>query len=240
MRLTPPKNPSFTGRKAILEDIYQILNSRSKVYVISGAGGMGKTQIAAQYLYEHENEYKYTWWLPVDPAAPAVLSSHYASLAFDLAAESDFPKAFSGDQPSTIAMIKNWLEQDRGWKWLLVLDNAAESNEIVDYLPGKGAGHAIVTTRNSSSDWDSIAHHHELMKFEPGEATDFLINRTGQEDRDGAEAIAIELDYLPLALEQAGAYIKETGGTFSTYLEQLKNDRINVLHVSSVKPTIPQ
>jgi hypothetical protein len=49
----PPKNPNFTGRTTILKNIYQILNSSSKVYVISGTGGMGKTQIAAQYLYQH-------------------------------------------------------------------------------------------------------------------------------------------------------------------------------------------
>ena len=225
----PPKNPNFTGRTTILEDIYQTLNSSSKVYVISGTGGMGKTQIAAQYLYQHENEYKYKWWLPVDPA---VLSSYYASLAFDLASEPGFPKAFCRDLPSTVTTIKNWLEQDHGWKWLLVLDNAMEPDTIRCYLPREGAGHAIVTTRNSSSVWDNMAHHYQIVKFEPGEATDFLIRRIELADRAGAKALAKELGCLPLALEQAGAYIKETGGNFSTYLEQLKNNRVNVLSKS--------
>jgi hypothetical protein len=170
----PPKNPNFTGRTTILEDMHQILNSSSKVYVISGTGGMGKTQLAVEYLYRHENEYKYKWWLPVDPA---VLSSYYASLAFDLASEPDFPKAFCRDQSSTVTAIKNWLEQDRGWKWLLVLDNAMEPNTIRCYLPREGPGHAIVTTRNSSSVWDNMAHHYQLLKFEPDEAAEFLIRR---------------------------------------------------------------
>jgi len=226
----PPKNPNFTGRTTILEDIYQTLNSSSKVYVISGTGGMGKTQIAAQYLYQHENEYKYKWWLPVDPA---VLSSYYASLAFDLASEPGFPKAFCRDLSSTVTTIKNWLEQDHGWKWLLILDNAIEPDTIRCYLPRESGGHAIVTTRNSSSVWDNMAHHYQLVKFElDDEAIEFLIKRTKLADREGAKALAKELGCLPLALEQAGAYIKETGGNFSTYLEQLKNDRVNVLSKS--------
>jgi tetratricopeptide (TPR) repeat protein len=226
----PPKNPNFTGRTTILKNIYQILNSSSKVYVISGTGGMGKTQIAAQYLYQHENEYKYKWWLPVDPG---VLSSYYASLAFDLASEPGFPKAFCRDLPSTVTRIKNWLEQDHGWKWLLILDNAIEPDTIRCYLPREGAGHAIVTTRNSSSVWDNMSHHYQLVKFElDEEAIEFLIKRTKLADREGAKALAKELGCLPLALEQAGAYIKETGGNFSTYLEQLKNDRVNVLSKS--------
>jgi tetratricopeptide (TPR) repeat protein len=226
----PPKNPNFTGRTTILEDIHQTLNSSSKVYVISGTGGMGKTQIATEYLYKHENKYKYKWWLPVDPA---VLSSYYASLAFDLASEPGFPKAFCRDLSSTVTTIKNWLEQDHGWKWLLVLDNAMGPDTIGCYLPREGAGHAIVTTRNSSSVWDYMAHHYQLLKFElDDEAIGFLITRTKLADREGAKALAKELGCLPLALEQAGAYIKETGGNFSTYLEQLKNDRVNVLSKS--------
>jgi tetratricopeptide (TPR) repeat protein len=209
--------------------MHQILNTRSKVYVISGTGGMGKTQLAAQYLYKHEDEYKYKWWLPVDPA---VLSSYYASLAFDLASEPDFPKAFCRDQSSTVTTIKNWLEQDHGWKWLLVLDNAMEPNTIRCYLPREGPGHAIVTTRNSSSVWDNMSHHYQLLKFELDEAAAFLVRRTGLADRGGAMALAKELGCLPLALEQAGAYIKETGGNSSTYLEQLKTDRVNVLSKS--------
>jgi hypothetical protein len=51
----PPRNPNFTGRTTILEDMHQILNTSSKVYVISGTGGMGKTQLAAQYFYQHED-----------------------------------------------------------------------------------------------------------------------------------------------------------------------------------------
>lgn len=233
----PPKNLNFTGRTAILEKIYRILNSQSNAYVISGAGGMGKTQIAAEYLHKHKNEYRYTWWLPAfDPTA---LSSYYASLAFDLAREPGFPKAFCKDLPSTIATIKNWLDQDHGWKWLMVLDNAAGPDAIKTYLPSTHAGHVIITTRNSRSVWDHIAYHYKLSKFEPSEAIDFLIRRTGEVDRAGSEAIAIELGYLPLALEQAGAYIKETGGTLETYLEQLNIDRISVLS-KSWPPNYPE
>ena len=153
-------------------------------------------------------------------------------MAFDLASEPGFPKAFCRDLSSTVTTIKNWLEQDHGWKWLLVLDNAIEPDTIRCYLPREGAGHAIVTTRNSSSVWDTMAHQYQIVKFEPGEATDFLIRRIELADREGANALAKELGCLPLALEQAGAYIKETGGNFSTYLEQLKNDRVNVLSKS--------
>ena len=63
-----------------------------------------------------------------------------------------------------------------------------------------------------------------------GESVDFLLKRTGKDDRKGAADLASELGDLPLALEQAGAYIKESGISFSDYLARLqRKDRKDLL-----------
>lgn len=230
----PPKNPNFTGRNEILQNISKALSSGVSACVINGTGGMGKTQVAAAYLYRHRVEYKYCWWLPSED--PAVLKSHYASIRIDLGSEPDFPKAACTDIPSTVSLIKRWLEKDHGWKWLLVLDNAKDPEDIDEYIPREGgAGHMIITSRDASSAWDNAAYSYQLEEFELDEAVDFLIKRTAESDREGAKAVAVELGCLPLALEQAGAYIKNNNRTFSHYMMQLRGDKMDAL--SQFKPT---
>jgi tetratricopeptide (TPR) repeat protein len=223
----PTENFNFVGRKSVLDDINNFLNSGSNIYVISGTAGIGKTQIAAKYLYQHNREYKYTWWLRSEDTA--ALRGYFASLAAFLVTEPDFPKVVTNDQETTINVIKVWLEKEHTWKWLLVFDNARGPEDIIEFLPRSGSGHIIITTRDSSSSWDKLTKPHLLGKFEPNEAIEFLIKRTELDDSEGAKAIAIHLDYLPLALEAAGAYLKSTGRSFSHYVQQLQSNKMKML-----------
>lgn len=65
--------------------------------------------------------------------------------------------------------------------------------------------------------------------FTPDESIEFLRRRTGQDDEDAARALAEALGNLPLALEQAGAYIQETGITISAYLTLFQERRKELL-----------
>jgi tetratricopeptide (TPR) repeat protein len=64
-----------------------------------------------------------------------------------------------------------------------------------------------------------------IAVWEPDEAADFLIKRTGSKDREAAKKLGEELGFLPLALEQAGAYIEATGCSFAEYLELFRVHR---------------
>src|SRR5205085_10284640 len=85
-----------------------------------------------------------------------------------------------------------------------------------------------------------IARPIALEVMPPQEALAFLFRRTGREDRDplertAAEQLAAELGYLPLALEQAGAYLVEHSARFQDYLASYRKQRLTVLNKSHPK-----
>ena len=205
------RNRKFTGRESLLADIRSVLASGQPV-ALHGLGGMGKTQIAIQYSYNHMADYQLVWWIRSEESA--TLASDYADLASDL----DLPKI--DDQRKIINAVRRWLGQNKDW--LLIFDNAEKPADIRDYLPQGGNGHAIITTRDSTY-WSSTATALEVKKFNRAESIEFLHKRTKQEDAAGA--LAEELGGLPLALEQAGAYILAKGISLGEYLELFRTRR---------------
>lgn len=207
------RNPNFTGRESLLADIRSALASGQPV-VLHGLGGMGKTQIAIQYSYHHMADYQVVWWIRSEESA--TLASDYSDLAGNL----DLPKM--DDQREIVRAVRLWLGRNKDW--LLIFDNADNPAKISDYLPQGGRGHVIITSRDST-DWGSTATALEVKKFDRAESIEFLHKRTKQEDEDAADALAEELDGLPLALEQAVAYILAKGIRLGDYLELFRTRR---------------
>jgi hypothetical protein len=115
--------------------------------------------------------------------------------------------------------VRCWLEQNGGW--LLVFDNAQNFKDLQDYLPRTGKGHAIITSLNPN--WGGTVKTLPVDVFSRDESIDFLLSRTGQ--KGGADALSEALGDLPLALEQAGAYILATKITLADYLELFQTRR---------------
>ena len=218
------KNPNFTGRVDLLEKLHQALASGERAaftqtQAITGLGGVGKTQLALKYSYRHLDDYQVIWWIRSEE--PPTLAADYA----DLATRLDLPQKIDEDQGIKIEAVKRWLEQNEGW--LLVFDNAPNFKDLEDYLPRVGSGHVIITSRNQS--WGGIARMLNVDIFTPDESVEFLRRRTGQDDEDAAKALAEALGNLPLALEQVGAYIQETGISFSDYLKLFQKSQKELL-----------
>jgi tetratricopeptide (TPR) repeat protein len=224
-KLLPPiwnisqhRNPNFTGREAILKALGLALISGEQAawkQAITGMGGVGKTQLAVEYIYRHKADYKVIWWIRSEE--PATMAADYASLAVDL----NLPENESKDQTEIVKAVKRWLEHNPGW--LLIFDNAQDPGEIRNYLPLGGAGHVIMTSRNPL--WGSVAKLLPARIFDRAESIEFLCKRTGQKDNKAADALADELGDLPLALEQAGAYIETTGISLTAYQELFQSRR---------------
>ena len=217
-----PHNPNFTGRVDLLEKLEETLASGERAAftqtsAITGLGGVGKTQLALEYSYSHADDYRVIWW--VRSEEPATLAADYAGLAARL----NLPEKDSQDQRITVEAVRRWLEENGGW--LLVFDNAQEPENLTDYLPRTGAGHVIITSRNPN--WGGTAKPLLVDVFSRQESVEFLLSRTGQ--TDGAHALAETLGDLPLALEQAGAYIEETGISLSAYLKLFQERRKELL-----------
>ena len=216
--VSPHRNPNFTGRESILKELRLALTSGEPAawkHAITGMGGVGKTQLAVEYIYRHKADYRVIWW--VRSEEPATMAADYASLAVDL----NLPEKDFEDQTEIAKAVKRWLEHNLGW--LLIFDNAQDPGEIRNYLPLGGAGHIIITSRNPH--WGGVAKLLPAHVFDRAESIEFLCKRTGQEDKDAADALADELGDLPLALEQAGAYIETTGISLTAYQELFQSRR---------------
>ena len=230
------RNPYFIGREGVLADLEASLKPgrpAALVQAIAGLGGVGKTQLAVEYSYRHLADYDVIWWARAEE--PAALAADYMALGRALR----LPGETIADQKVVVGIVRRWLEATKE-RWLLVLDNADEPQQLDDYLPQRGAGHILVTSRNPN--WGNVAAVLPVHEFVDDEARRFLLKRTGQTDAAGAAALAGELGYLPLALEQAGAYIVATGTSLSAYLKLFIEHRQELLRrpspVSDAAPTV--
>ncbi len=218
----PNRNPNFTGRQDMLDTLRGALTSGRAVAVtqaITGLGGIGKTQLAVEYAHRFAWDYDQVWWAGAEE--PAAIPSRYAALA----AELRLPERDDPDERVVVAAVLKWMRTHG--HWLLVLDNAPEPEAIKDFRPAAGVGHVIITSRHPQ--WSGAAEDLSLPLMPPDEAADFLLRRSKQTDRAGAAELAEELGYLPLALEQAAAYIEATGRSFAQYLAMYKKAGMGLL-----------
>ncbi|MBI5521341.1 MAG: toll/interleukin-1 receptor domain-containing protein [Desulfarculus sp.] len=208
------RNPNFSGREDYLAALGTALAGGPAALTqqaIAGLGGVGKTQLALEYCYRRRGDYPLIWWVRCEE--PATLASDYAGLAPHLGIPPN------PDQTQTVAAVRAWLAAHPGW--LLVLDNVEKPEDLRDYLPQGGQGHVLITSREDMSD---IASTMDVTVWPEDEAIAFLLKRTGEKDQEAAKVLATELGRLPLALEQAGAYIKKSGCGVSGYLDMLKDN----------------
>jgi tetratricopeptide (TPR) repeat protein len=177
---------------------------------IMGLGGVGKTQLALEYAYRYASDYSGIWWVRAEEAV--TLAQDYAELGPPLGIE------IKVDQGQTIREVQKQLSHCQGF--LLIFDNATDPNSIESYLPTGAGTRAIVTTRAQA--WPG-ALGQDVEELPLAAAIDLLCKRTGQNDPKAAEDIANRLGCLPLAIDQAAAYLqacKTTLSKYSTLLEQ--------------------
>ncbi len=206
------RNPHFTGREKLLADLCTQLTSgqpAALTQAISGLGGVGKTQLAVEYAYRHAADYQAVWWLRAEE--PITLASDYAALAVPL----ELPEHDAADQGLIVEAVRQWLNHHEDW--LLIFDNAADPAQVRPYFPHSAAGHVLITSRNPN--WGRLAGKISLPMLKETEAVTFLCQRTGDTNaQTEATELAKMLGYLPLALEQAAAYIESTDNTLKSYL----------------------
>jgi tetratricopeptide (TPR) repeat protein len=218
------RNEAFTGREQILTDLRADLLKKSK-QALFGLGGVGKTQIAVEYAYRHRDEYTAVFWSFA--GTEQSVRGGYAAIAALL----DLPEKESQEQAKVTEAVKSWLEQNTGW--LLVLDNADEPAMVKPFLPQQGKGHVLLTSRAHTFQTLGILAPREVNVLSPVEARAFLLHRTGKDPTAKsaeADALAKELGYLPLALEQAAAYMVENSVGFANYLDGFKKQRQALLN----------
>jgi tetratricopeptide (TPR) repeat protein len=221
----------FCGRERLLAQLQKHLTQRRRA-ALSGLGGVGKTQIALEYAVRHRHDYPGgVFW--VNAESPSGLTAGFVDAAQALGLPAAV--AASGDQELGVRAALEWFNTADGW--LLILDNVEDRAAIVRFVPEGGGGHVLITSRDAVFAEIGIPRGIEVRDLESDEAVRFLFSRTGRDENNVAErtaaiALASELGHLPLALEQAAAYVGETNARFSAYLEAFRTRRIGLLEKS--------
>ena len=234
-----PRNPFFTGREDILDSLHEVLHPKhtdlltQSSALITGLGGIGKTQTAIEYAYRHAQDYTALFWINAE-----TIESLMASF-LDLADLLDLPEKQEEEQSRVVAHVIHWLNSHEGW--LLIFDNVEEIALLPPFLPMTRGGSLLFTSRNPTLAIAAQTLNLEIMATEEG-AT-FLLHRTrptGELAPDELQPLtpsvhlaALEivklLGGLPLALDQAGAYLNETGCRIEDYLQRYHDQRQHIL-----------
>ncbi len=202
-----------------------------RTQALSGLGGIGKTQIAVEYAYRYRNEYDAILWIRA--ATHDTLISDFVTLAELL----NIPEKSEQNQNKVVVAVKRWLATHS--KYLVILDNVDNILMLDDFLPVETKGDILITTRSRVA--GTTADVIEVDKMNEQEGSLLLLRRAKIVEKDTysnnmtreAEAIAKELDGLPLALEQAGAYLEETQCGIQTYLDLYHSHQKDLLNRQS-------
>ena len=203
----------------------------TQAQTIHGLGGIGKTRLAVEYAWRSGSQYDTAFFVVAE--TPEALHSNLANLARSELL--NLPESKAPAQEETVAAVLRWLrEHDR---WLLILDNVdtQEAKEaVLKVLPSLSTGRVLITSR--VREWPPSVQRQPLETLSLDEAKKFLLERTArdrtrsEDDLTQARRLAADLGGLPLALEQAAAYIVHHQMSLPEYLNDWRREREQVLN----------
>ena len=243
-REIPFRNEHFTGREEQLAELRRRLLDRSAAVIdqpshpipLYGLGGVGKTEIAAEYAYRHSSDYSLCWW---------VRSEHQDLIInslLNLGRMMQLDDLRLDERDYSLELVLDALNRGKPFaNWLLIFDNVSDAGTVSRFIP-RGPGHVIITSRDTLWRKALGVEGIEVAEFEPEETIEFLRSRVPALAKIPAEPgdkeaiaenqkrladvteLARELDNLPVAADHAAAYLVETGISVQEYLESLRQN----------------
>ena len=232
-RVGLPDRRWFVGRSGELKSLDP--SPETRVTVVTGRGGSGKSALILEYLQRRDEERKrptFIWWF--DASSRQHLVDQVGALARYLAGDTEGAttrRSESLDAEQDAQGFRYWLE-NLGESWLLVFDGADNPSVIDRLVPRKGNGEVLISSR--SRKWSTDFRELSLSDLSRTDAVDLLERQSGLGDPEGAASLASALGCLALSLEQAGAFLaqkREIGQTidYDSYATLL-GQQTNFLH----------
>ena len=228
------RNPYFTGREHLLNQLRENLTTNTataltQAQAINGLGGIGKTQTAVEYAYRYRAHYQTVLW--VNAETEDLFRSDMVLLAQPTLL--NLPQKDEKEQHIILDAVIEWLNTHTGW--LLILDNVEHITSIFTLLFQRTPlalqhdhGHVLLTTRSQAVGPYINAIEIEIM--DTNEGAHFLLQRAKKnpytkEEYALAQTIVEAMNGLPLAIDQAGAYMEETHCSVSHYLHLYQDQK---------------
>jgi len=245
----PFRNPTFIGRTAELKALRDRLTSggpaviRQPPSALYGLGGVGKTELAAEYAHRYSGDYEVVWWVRADQEDS--IRASLVALGLRLGLKEVSPELRDYSSRVVIDALESG---DPHEHWLLIFDDVTRPDIIHRYIP-RGRGHVIITSR--ISEWRQVLKTEgiEVREFPLAEAIQFLRKRVPQlgyagDTPDGprylsesdeaqrqqqAERLAQTLGSLPLAIEHAASYLAQMSTPVADYIEDFERNAHELL-----------
>lgn len=212
----PRRNRRFTGRESLLGELRQLLADAGPdgaMVTLRGMVGVGKTQLALEYVYRFRTEYDVVWWVSAETrgACRQALAELAPALGLTTGAE-------LGDRLRTVRDSLGLGSPSA--RWLLVLDGANEPADIADLVPA-GVGHVLITSRNPGWDEHGSTLPLDVPLYGRRESIAFVHSRAPRLTESEADRLAEMCEDLPLLLDQTAGWLDDFNislDEYSTYV----------------------
>ncbi|MFD7068350.1 FxSxx-COOH system tetratricopeptide repeat protein [Streptomyces sp. NPDC059913] len=212
----PRRNTRFAGREGLLNDAYYLLQGAEQgagVVTLHGMSGVGKTQLAAEYVYRFGSEYDVVWWVNAESRVT------YRRLLAELAPQLGL--STGAEYGERLRAVRDSLRRGEPYaRWLLIVDAADEPDQIWDLVP-TGPGHVLVTSRNP--EWGE--HNSKLLEvpvYDREESVAFIRRRAPRLTEAEADRLASTLEDLPLLLDQTAGWLTDSDLSVEEYIRLLE------------------
>ena len=241
------QNSFFTGREKVIEDIWAYFSGEARGQrrvVLTGLGGIGKTQIATAFAYKAFDANMFSAVFQVFADTRETLLRSFADIAEKLGLSKAISPASQANPRSTsvatwedttsaqVRAVLSWLTSGACNSWLLIVDNAddLESFSLSEFFPNVPYGHIIITSRRQAAGRLGRKMEIDTMKQDKAVELLCLCSQTDMDvDLEEAHLLVKVLGHLPLAIDQAGAFIAEHCITFEDYFRLFVQSEAQVL-----------